>query len=132
MTDVGQSGLGDWGAIDDGSEQERETIIENIERRCDERLPTLAEDGDWPVTEDHCFRRIAYDNACGGVWYDHVDGESFIRSADKAQLQQAAAEAARMIHDGHIYAHILQEKSLLWRGEIEPGECQYIDPEEVR
>jgi len=129
MTDAGQSGLGDWGAVDDGSERERDKIIECIERRCDGRLPTLAKDGDWPVQLDHCFRRLAYDNACGTVWYDAVDGESFVQAADKAQLQKAASIAARMIHDGPDYARILQEKSLLWRGEIEPEECKYIDPE---
>ena len=37
-----------------------------------ERLPALARERDWPVSEDHCFMRILLDNACGGVWRDFV------------------------------------------------------------
>jgi hypothetical protein len=132
MTDTGQSGLGDWGAVDDGSERDRSDIVDDIARHCDEKLPEAAKGEDWPVYLDHCFRRLAYDNACGTVWYDAVDGESFVESADRAQLQWAANEAIRMWYDGPKYARILQEKSLLWRGEIEPDECEHINPEEVQ
>jgi len=109
----------------------REYIIERLGEFCDEKLPEKASEGGWPVRFDHCFRRLAYDAACGNEWYGCVDGDSFTQDAADEQLKRALTQAVRLYHDGPGYAWFLQEKSLLWRGEIQPGECEHVNPEEV-
>jgi hypothetical protein len=131
MSDTEQTTFGGIGVTDDIKGCARDYVVDELSRVCDEELPDQAKTGGWPVRFDHCFRRLAYDAACGGEWYDHVDGDSFVDDADKGQLSRALTQAVRMLYDGPEYAWFLQEKSLLWRGEIEPEECEHIDPEEV-
>ncbi|MGB7404131.1 MAG: GCN5-related N-acetyltransferase, partial [Pacificimonas sp.] len=53
------------------------------------KLPALAASQDWPVRFDHCFQRILLDNACGGVWYDDIEGRPAYREADEDLLRRA-------------------------------------------
>lgn len=131
MTDMEQATFGGLGVTEDVEHSNREMVVKHINEICDEELPDMAKQGGWPVRFDHCFRRLVYDAACEDEWYDHVDGDSFIDDATKGQLTRALDHAARLLYDGADYAWQLQEQSMLWRGEMEPEECEHIDPEVV-
>ena len=131
MSDSEQSTFGGMGITEDVKHSNRDVVVDHIADVCDEELPDQAKTGDWPVQHDHCFRRLAYDAACGDEWYDHVDGDSFVDDADTEQLRLALRHAARMLFQGEEYAWQLQECSLLWRGEMEPEDAEHVYPEEV-
>ena len=77
-------------------------------------LPAVAAARRWPVRFDHCFARILLDNACGGVWYDHVAKRPAYTNADGAVLAEAVAlgEAALA---GSADLALLNKRSLDWR-----------------
>ncbi|PAX08209.1 GCN5-related N-acetyltransferase [Sphingomonas lenta] len=79
-----------------------------------EALPAVAETRGWPVRLDHCFQRILLDNACGGRWYDHIQGRPAYRRCDTQALARAVrlAEAALA---GSADLHALNARSLEWR-----------------
>ena len=89
-----------------------------------ERMPRAARAMGWPVHEDHCFQRVLLDNACGGVWYDHVLGRPAYACAARSQLEAALAlgEAALA---GEADLAELNARSLAWRrarrGSAGPG-----------
>lgn len=58
-----------------GQLKPRGYYVDRIERLADEVLPAVAawREGEYPVVFDHCFRRIAYDTACGMKWTEAVD-----------------------------------------------------------
>lgn len=72
--------------------------VARLNRLCDRLLPGAAESSDYPVTDDHCFRRIAYDAAVEARW-DSVVARPFVRHATAAQLDAAVRAAARMLDD---------------------------------
>ncbi len=80
------------------------------------RLPAAAFGRGWPIHRDHCFQRVLWDNACGGVWYDHILGRPAYRCASDAQLAAAIAlgEAALA---GSADLAALNAQSLAWRRE---------------
>jgi hypothetical protein len=80
-----------------------------------ETLPAVADARGWPVRLDHCFQRILLDNACGGRWYDHVEGRPAYRCCDVELLTCAVAlgEAALA---GRADLGALNAASLRWRG----------------
>jgi len=80
---------------DDGGRGE---VVARLDRLCDRLLPEAADAGDYPVTDDHCFRRIAYDAAVGTRW-DAVVARPFVRHATDAQLDAAVRAAERMLDD---------------------------------
>lgn len=131
MGDSEQVTFGTLGVTEDVEQTNRDVVVMELGKACDDALPVLSREGGWPVRYDHCFRRLVYDAACGGYWKDHVDGDTFIHDADKDQLVDALKHAARLLHEGSEYAWELQEKSLLWRGEMEPEEAEHVDPEVV-
>lgn len=124
--------LAEWLDTDDTTEptdaERRAHYVERLRDRCDEQLPECATAGVWPVHFDHCFRRLCYDRAVGGDWREHVDGRPFVEAASLRLVQSAAAHAVRLLYDGPTAAWRYQEMSLLWRGEIEPADCEHIDP----
>jgi hypothetical protein len=79
-----------------------------------DRMPRAARAMGWPVHEDHCFQRILLDNACGGVWYDHIIGRPAYACASDRQLAGAIAlgEAALA---GEADLAALNALSLAWR-----------------
>ncbi|TKD50864.1 GCN5-related N-acetyltransferase [Sphingomonas baiyangensis] len=77
-------------------------------------LPGLAQERGWPVTADHCFQRILLDAACGGCWYDHVEGRPAYARADAALLARAVALAEGAI-TGEVDLHALNRRSIAWR-----------------
>ncbi|MBM6575814.1 hypothetical protein KCP91_05475 [Microvirga sp. SRT01] len=82
-------------------------------------LPALAKDRSWPVSADHCFQRILLDNACGGPWYDHVNGRPAYRHIDADRLV-AATRLGNDAAEGTADLHALNRASLAWRGKRRP------------
>jgi hypothetical protein len=80
------------------------------------RLPAVAAERAWPVRADHCFQRILLDNACSGVWYDHVPARPAYRHMPLDLLASAVAlgEAA-LSGEGDLVE--LNRRSLAWRRE---------------
>jgi hypothetical protein len=78
------------------------------------RMPRAARGRGWPIWQDHCFQRVLLDNACGGVWYDHILGRPAYACAARAQLERAVAlgEAALA---GEADLSELNRRSLAWR-----------------
>jgi hypothetical protein len=114
------------GAItDEGDLVDREHVENVLMEVTGETLPRMARDGDYPVQWDHCFRRIAYDVACDGVWYDHVDGRPAYQSMTDAQLISATAVALGMLSMGPEMVEWANEKSLYWRGGIDEDELEH-------
>lgn len=85
-----------------------------------EVLPALAAERRWPVRNDHCFQRILLDNACGGRWYDHIEGRPAYAKADVATLARAVA-LGRACADGAEDLSALNKRSLNWRGKSRPS-----------
>lgn len=85
-----------------------------IERLADEVLPTLARGEDsYPVTFDHCFRRIAYDYAAGQKW-DEVIDSPFYKNASGEQLDAAVHALWTMVRHPE-QAKPLNKQSLEYR-----------------
>lgn len=79
-------------------------------------LPKIArEQPGWPVKYDHCFRRICYDNAVEGVWYDHIDGKPAYDAMTDKQLIRATEIALSMMNGPPKVCRILNQRSLDWR-----------------
>ncbi|SFO26939.1 hypothetical protein SAMN05428984_3085 [Sphingomonas sp. OK281] len=77
-------------------------------------LPAVAPARRWPVRNDHCFQRIFLDNACEGVWYDHIAGRPAYAHAPRAILARAIALAETVLADGSSL-DMLNRRSLAWR-----------------
>lgn len=94
--------------------QRRSTIERDWLDLTRRRLPAAALAAGWPIVEDHCFQRVLLDNACGGVWYDHIIGRPAYRCASDAQLA-AALTLGKALLDGHEDLDRLNARSLGWR-----------------
>merc|ERR1711918_286365 len=82
-------------------------------------LPELAKKHKWPIRLDHCFMRVALDNAFGACWYEHLDRKKgpAIRQISDTALQAALSHARAMASDvdGVVVAKF-DNNSLRWRG----------------
>lgn len=78
----------------------RAELRRRLARLCDEILPLLADREDFPITEGHCFRRVAYDLAVGGVWSDVIP-RPFVEHASHLQLCSAYRASSWMVREGH-------------------------------
>lgn len=87
-------------------------------RKVNQELPAQArEAGDWPITEDHCFARVALDNAFGDRWDAHVDGRPAYEHLSADELEAAVAVADAMLDEGRPAVEHYNDRSLAWRGE---------------
>ena len=78
-------------------------------------LPDAARGAGWSICEDHCFQRVLLDNACGGVWYDHIaDRPAYRHATDDILL--SAVTLGRAALDGRASIDRLNRQSLKWRG----------------
>ncbi|SOB79233.1 hypothetical protein SAMN06297144_0444 [Sphingomonas guangdongensis] len=77
-------------------------------------LPALAGPRGWPVRYDHCFQRILFDAATGGVWYDAISKRPAYRHASDAVLDEAV-RLAEAVADGSADLPALNDRSLAWR-----------------
>lgn len=96
--------------------ENRENFVRALTRLCDDELPSKAQasPGDYPVHLDHCFRRIAYDNALCTKWDTAVD-RPFIDNADVTDLALAVGVARSMYRGGPATVRRLNEFSLSYR-----------------
>ncbi len=69
----------------------------------------------WPIRADHCFLRIAYDNAVGAKW-DMLHAKPAWRSLPERDLAAALEMAGRIEIDGLSALVELNAASLGWRG----------------
>lgn len=83
-------------------------------------LPQAADRHGWPIRDDHCFQRVLLDNACNGVWYDHIGGSPAYRHASDGVLL-AAVTLGRAALDGRADIARLNRQSLRWRGKAGNG-----------
>lgn len=97
------------------SHTDRNELVRRLERLCDVILPRLASGGGYPVAFDHCFRRIAYDVACGHEWTDEID-RPFIENAHILTLARAYRVAAWMARTGAPAVSACNDASLEYRG----------------
>ena len=100
----------------DAEKEEKDTLIATYMHLTKEVLPSLVRNDqtDWPVSEDHYFKRIVLDHVCGGVWYEHL-----ARPAYKHMTNNQAQRAVMLCQDIAERRANLQElnqQSLFWRG----------------
>jgi hypothetical protein len=79
------------------------------------RLIERAEAERWPVRADHCFLRIAYDNAVGAKW-DTLHAKPAWRSLPERDFAAALETTGRIEIDGLPALVELNAASLRWRG----------------
>jgi hypothetical protein len=95
------------------------------------RMPETARSRGWPIRQDHCFQRVLLDNACGGVWYDHVLGRHAYACASRDILERALALGKAALA-GEADMDELNRRSLDWRKarstRLGPLEGETADP----
>lgn len=97
----------------------REALEDEWRRLTTCSLPWLALANGWPLTEDHCFMRIALDAAFSGCWYDHLDkSRPAIRQISTADLGKAVAAVRRIEAEGVSALVELNDASFRWRGKV--------------
>jgi hypothetical protein len=79
----------------------------------EEVLPEKAEDGDYPVRFDHCFKRIAFDRATQAKW-DTVVNRPFYENATSRQMKKAV-KALKEMARSPARARELNKASLRYR-----------------
>lgn len=85
-----------------------------MEHLAEVELPAQAKsDARYPVTEDHCFKRIAFDAAVGRKWDASVQ-RPFYRYATDEQLA-TAIDVLRSMREQPDRANALNRKSLSYR-----------------
>lgn len=94
---------------------QRPELLRRLERLCDEVLPVLAVREDYPIEDDHCFRRVAYDVACGAEWTTKVE-RPFVDNAEWLQLCRAVRIASWMVRSGRPAVEACNDESLRVRG----------------
>ncbi len=80
-------------------------------------LPGAAAERGWPIRFDHCFQRVLLDAACGGCWYDHIEGRPAYRAARLELLERAVALGEEVLA-GTADLPALNRRSLLARGRL--------------
>jgi hypothetical protein len=78
-------------------------------------LPEAAVSRGWPIHKDHCFQRVLLDNACGGHWAATILRTPAYRHAPGSILL-AAINLGLAVLGGTADLHLLNERSLQWRG----------------
>lgn len=63
--------------------------VDFIKFLVNEALPKLAVENNWPVRDNHCFLRIAYDNLFERCWYDVLSKKKpVLKQLDSDQLDR--------------------------------------------
>jgi hypothetical protein len=78
-------------------------------------LPEVALSRGWPIHKDHCFQRVLLDNACGGHWAATILRTPAYCHATETVLS-AAINLGLAILGGTADLHVMNERSLQWRG----------------
>lgn len=88
-------------------------LTDEIHRLSEEVLPRAAKSGEYPVRHDHCFKRIAFDWACGAKW-DTVVDQPFYKNATQRQKERALGALKQMVKFPGT-AHAMNKQSLTYR-----------------
>jgi hypothetical protein len=101
-----------------GTDAGREALEHRWRDLTGDDLPARAREERWPLRQDHCFMRVLLDDACGGRWYDHVEGRPAYRHLDADRLERAVATGEELLasDDGRAMLERLDDQSLRWRG----------------
>lgn len=93
-------------------------LVEEYLRLTKVDLPQRAAVERFPIRFDHCFQRVALDNAFSGCWYDFLDRKKgpAIKQIDTQTLARAVAACRRMTSEGSEAVRELDAASLRWRG----------------
>ncbi len=94
-------------------ESDRAAIRADLDATVARLIARAALDG-WPIRADHCFLRIAYDNAVGAKW-DTVVSRPAWASLPLDRLRAAVAVLARIERDGRVALDPLNAASLAFR-----------------
>ncbi len=94
---------------------DREALVEDIKRLANDVLPALSVHHELPVSNNHCFLRIAYDNAVYQKW-DQVVTAPFLNHATLEQLSAANAILQRL-HAEPQASYAFNNFSLRCRGQ---------------
>ncbi|AWN39209.1 GNAT family N-acetyltransferase [Methylobacterium radiodurans] len=95
----------------------------------DRRLPEAARARpDWPVRRDHGFARVLLDNACGGPWRESVCAPAWANMPPERLA--LATELGEALLSGRADLHLLNRRSLLWRGKerAPPAPDEIVEP----
>lgn len=93
---------------------DREALVGSIKQMANEVLPALSAQVEMPICRNHCFLRIAYDNAVSQKW-DQVVTAPFLKHATLQQLSDANA-ILKNLSSYPQYCHDLNNFSLRCRG----------------
>jgi len=126
LADLGGVSEGDDSDSTAGQRPARGTLEDKVLELGKEVLPWRARQVDMPVIHDHCWWRIAYDNACRGQWDDVVSGSPAYEALSYKQLFRAWAFLCGMSVGEPELAERLNERSLIARGELEIGEADHV------
>ncbi|HHP7238496.1 hypothetical protein [Longibacter sp.] len=78
---------------------QRRRLIDEMNRLAETVLPSRAtEDHRYPVSDDHCFKRIAFDAAAGGLWSASIR-RPFYRYATDEEVRTAIRILEEMADD---------------------------------
>lgn len=113
-----------------GQRPPRGTLEQEVLELGKEVLPWRARQVDMPVVHDHCWWRIAYDNACRGQWDDVVEGSPAYEAMSYKQLFRAWAYLCGMSVGKPSLAKRLNERSLIVRGELAVSEADHVTQDE--
>lgn len=80
-------------------------------------LPTRARHQHWPITLDHCFKRITLDHACNDLWTRHLPKPAQ-RHLSGPTLDRALAAAEALLTGDHTLLDQLNRTSLHHRGKL--------------
>ena len=80
-------------------------------------LPALAKQHRWPLTQDHCFKRVTLDHAFGDVWYRHLPKPAE-RHVQGDALERALACARALVDAGEPLLRMRNEESLRYCGKL--------------
>lgn len=94
------------------AEAERVGLKRGLDRLVTQLVASAAPD--WPVSADHCFLRIAYDNAVGARW-DTIVARPAWRHLPLGELAAAIAILERILGEGRPALMTLNAASLDYR-----------------
>ena len=102
-------------SAEEASSEVPSDAVETLIDLAEQQLPAQAASGEYPVRDDHCFKRIAYDVAVGAQWDTDVT-PPFYKNASPEQIRRAVEVLREMIADpGRAAAY--NRRSLRYRNE---------------
>jgi len=102
-----------------GRDLDRDVIEREFNYMVENLLTRLADEHDWSVRYNHCFRRICYDIAVGQQWDEFVEETPAYEKMALCDLVNAYSVACVMALVGEPIVTGLNEVSLMYREETD-------------